>query len=112
MKDTVQNQVGTISEILRVDDLEMDLDAHTVTRGKVEIQLTRKEFALLEYFMRNVGLLLTPLKLLENVWDTNADPFSNTVEVHVSLLRRKVDDGRRTKLIKTVHGCGYKMDGK
>jgi len=88
----------------------MDVEAHTVRRGKVQIQLNRKEFALLEYFMSNVDVLLTRMMILERVWDMNADPFTNTVDVHVRFLRRKIDDGHRKQLIKTVHGHGYKME--
>lgn len=96
-------------EVLQVDDLEMDVVAHKVLRGNVEIRLSRKEFALLEYFMRNVNILLTRRMILEHVWQAEADPFTNTVDVHVLFLRRKIDKRRRNKLIKTVHGCGYKM---
>ena len=99
----------TPARTLRVDDLEIDLDAHVVTRGKVEIRLNRKEFALLEYLMRNCGITLTRDMILERVWDIQVDPFTNTVDVHVRFLRKKIDDGRRKKLIQTVHGYGYKM---
>src|ERR1700689_3748225 len=79
------------TDILRVDDLEMDVGAHVVTRGKVEIRLTRKEFALLEYLMRNCGMNLTRDTILRHVWDINADPFTNTVDVHIRFLRKKID---------------------
>ena len=104
------NQItNTSTAILRVDDLEMNVDAHVVTRGKVQIRLNRKEFALLEYLMRNCGMNLTRDMILRHVWDINYDPFTNTVDVHIRFLRKKIDDGRRKKLIQTVHGYGYKM---
>ena len=109
MKDTVQNQIEPKSEILRVDDLEMDVDAHEVKRGGRVVRLSRKEFALLELFLRNAGILLTRDTIFHRVWDMNADPFTNTVDVHVRFLRQKIDEGHRKKLIKTVHGCGYKI---
>ena len=67
-------------------------------------------FTLLEYLMRNAGMLLTRQMILEHVWDINTDPFTNTVEVHIRFLRRKLDEGFKRKLIKTVRGYGYKFD--
>jgi DNA-binding response OmpR family regulator len=96
---------------LVLGDLSMDTTRHTVFRGSRAISLNRKEFALLEYFMRNKGIVLTRGMILDHVWDVNADQFTNTVDVHVRFLRRKIDDGRRKKLIHTVHGEGYKIEG-
>jgi two-component system OmpR family response regulator len=96
--------------VLRVDDLAMDTLAHSVRRGRREISLNRKEFALLEYFMRNPSIVLTREMILQRVWDMAADPFTNTVDVHVRFLRRKIDDGFKKRLIKTVHGYGYKIE--
>ena len=67
-------------------------------------------FTLLEYLMRNAGMLLTRQMILEHVWDINTDPFTNTVAVHIRFLRRKLDEGFKRKLIKTVHGYGYKFE--
>jgi two-component system OmpR family response regulator len=96
--------------ILKVADLQIDTHAHSVTRAGKPIQLNRKEFALLEYLMRNVGTTLTRSMILEHVWDMNADPFTNTVDVHIRFLREKIDEGRKKKLLKTVHGFGYKIE--
>jgi two-component system copper resistance phosphate regulon response regulator CusR len=113
VKGPNQKPTTATNDILRVDDLKMDLDAHIVTRGKVLIPLNRKEFALLELLMRNSGTLLTREMILQHVWDIlRTDPLTNTVDVHVRFLRKKIDDGRRNKLIQTVHGYGYKMVGK
>jgi len=95
---------------LVVGDLEMDLVAHSVSRAGKRIELNRKEFALLEYLMRNPGTTLTRSMILEHVWDMNADPFTNTVDVHIRFLREKIDVGRRKKLLRTVHGFGYKIE--
>ena len=97
-------------KILAVADLKMDTRAHIVVRGKKRIILNRKEFSLLEYFMRNPGTMLTRGMILDHVWDMNVDPFTNTVDVHMRFLREKVDDGHRKKLLKTVHGYGYKIE--
>lgn len=99
-----------VGPILKVADLAMDLNAHVVSRSKKQIPLNRKEFGLLEYFMRNPGTTLTRNMILEHVWETTIDPFTNTVDVHVRFLRRKIDDGQKKKLIKTVHGYGYKIE--
>jgi two-component system OmpR family response regulator len=95
---------------LQIGDLEMDIIAHTVARAGKRIELNRKEFALLEYLMRNPGITLTRSMILEHVWDMNADPFTNTVDVHIRFLREKIDVGRRKKFLKTVHGFGYKIE--
>jgi DNA-binding response OmpR family regulator len=96
--------------LLRVGDLTMDTLTHQVMRADHSITLNRKEFALLEYLMRNEGTTLTRGMILEHVWDMNADPFTNTVDVHIRFLRQKIDVGHRVKLIKTVHGYGYKIE--
>jgi DNA-binding response OmpR family regulator len=103
------NQIEPESGTLKVDDLEMDVDGHQVKRGGLEVRLNRKEFALLALFMRNVGKVLTRDAILSCVWGLDSDPFTNTVDVHIRFLRRKIDEGYRKKLIKTVHGYGYKM---
>lgn len=95
---------------LLIADLAMDTLGHTVRRKGKLIKLNRKEFALLEYLMRNPGTTLTRAMILEHVWDMNADPFTNTVDVHMRFLRAKIDDGHKKKLLRTVHGYGYKIE--
>jgi DNA-binding response OmpR family regulator len=95
--------------VITLGNLVLDTVKHTATRAKRELALSRKEFSLLEYFMRNPGVTLTRAMILEHVWDANADPFTNTVDVHVRFLRHKVDAGFKRKLLKTVHGYGYKF---
>lgn len=94
---------------LKIGDLEMDIKTHEVKRGERKIDLRHREFDLLEYLMRNPNVVLTRSMILEHVWDMNVDPFTNTVDVHVRYLRKKIDEGFKIKLIKTVHGSGYKI---
>ena len=101
-----------IADTLSLADLTVDIRSHKVIRGNKEIKLNRKEFSLLEYLMRNKGAVLTRNMILDHVWDMNADMFTNTVDVHIRFLREKIDDGYKKKLLKTVHGCGYKIDEK
>lgn len=110
MKALLRREKKITGPLLTVADLTMDTQAHSVTRAGKRIELNRKEFALLEYLMRNPGTTLTRSMILEHVWDMNADPFTNTVDVHIRFLRGKIDEGRRRKLLKTVHGFGYKIE--
>ncbi|MBU1964050.1 response regulator transcription factor [Patescibacteria group bacterium] len=99
------------SDKLVVGKLELDTKKHTVAREGKKIELRKKEFELLEYLMRNEGVVLTRAMILEHVWDLTTDPFTNTVDVHMRHLRKKVDEKFKKKLIKTVHGSGYKIEG-
>ena len=96
--------------IYTAHDITLDSQSHTVTKGDKTINLTRKEFMLLECLMRHRGTVLSRGMLMEHVWDMNADPFSNTIETHIMTLRRKVDTDKQMKLICTVPGIGYKID--
>jgi heavy metal response regulator len=92
---------------LKFADLEIDLLARKVTRAERRIKLTAKEFALLEYFMRNPNRVLSRTSIGEHVWDMNFDSDSNVIDVYVSMLRRKMDKGFEQRLIHTVIGTGY-----
>lgn len=94
---------------LRVADLEIDRVEHTVRRGIQKIHLTSKEFALLEYLMRNVGRPLSRAMIIEHIWDMSFDSGTNVVDVYVNYLRKKVDQGFDRKLIRTVRGVGYQI---
>ncbi|WP_053202103.1 response regulator transcription factor [Jiangella muralis] len=89
---------------LRVGDLGIDLAAHRAWRGGTDLRLTAREFSLLRYFMHHPGEVLSAEQLLEHVWDVNADPFTTSVRVILSRLRRKLGD---PPLIDTVTGVGY-----
>jgi two-component system, OmpR family, response regulator len=94
---------------LTCGDLEIDLLGRRVTRGGKEIDLQAREFALLEYLMRNCGTVVTRTMLLENVWDYNFDPQTNVIDVHISRLRQKIDKGFDKSMIQTLRGAGYKL---
>ena len=100
--------LGAHQPILKWEDLELDPVTHTAWQGKRKLNLTRKEFAILEYFMRHPGKVISQEELLEHVWDVNANPFTNTVRVHIRSLRRKLgDNAENPRYIKTVVGAGY-----
>ena len=92
---------------LQADDLVIDLLAHTVERASKTIPLTPKEFALLEYLVRNAGVVVTRAMIAEHVWDVNFDSFTNVIDVSVNHLRSKVDRDFPKKLIHTIRGRGY-----
>ncbi len=97
---------------LTVGDLTMNLIERTVRRSNCDIELTGKEFLLLEYLMRNTGHVLTRTMLLENVWGYNFDTSSNIVDVHINHLRNKIDRDFQPKLIHTIKGMGYVLKNK
>lgn len=98
------------SEVLQINDLTLDVSKHEVMRGGQEINLTRKEFMLLKYMMKNQGTVLSRSMIMEHVWDMSVDPFSNTIESHIVSLRKKVDLPGKKKLIRTVAGRGYRIE--
>ena len=93
--------------LLAAADLRIDTRAHSVTRAGRRIELTAKEYALLEYLARERGRVLTRAEIAEHVWDENFDPLSNLIDVNINRLRRKVDDGFAVPLIHTRRGEGY-----
>jgi heavy metal response regulator len=93
--------------LLRIGDLTLDPARRTVTRGGEKIDLTPREFALLDYFMRNPGRVLTRTMIAEHVWDYSFDTSTNVIDVYVNYLRKKVDAGREPKLLHTMRGVGY-----
>jgi len=96
--------------LLQCGDLKLDPAACSVWQGKRRLELTRKEFGVLDYLMRHPGEVVSQEALLEHVWDVDADPFTNTVRVHVSSLRRKLgDDADAPRYIETVVGQGYRL---
>lgn len=100
-------QKGTV---LKADDLELDTTTFRVTRAGKDIPLTSKEFALLEYLLRNQGRPSSKETIVAHVWDYDADILLNTVEVYIKYLRAKVDEPFEKPLIKTVRGFGYKIE--
>jgi two-component system OmpR family response regulator len=94
---------------LRHEDLEMDLLSRRVKRAGRTIDLQPREFRLLEYFLRHPDQVVTRTMLLEGVWDYHFDPGTNVIDVHVSRLRRKLDEGGGGALLHTVRGMGYRL---
>ncbi len=93
--------------VFRVADLELEPSARRVSRAGREIELTGKEYALLEYFMRNAGRILTETQIIEHVWDMNYDGMANTVNVYIHHLRNKIDRAHDIKLLHTIRSRGY-----
>ena len=104
-----RRQPALETEHVRVADMDVDLAGRRVSRGGHAIELTAKEFALLECFVRHVGRVLDRGTITAHVWDENHDPFTNVLEVLVRRLRRKIDDGYSSALIHTVRGTGYRF---
>lgn len=99
--------VRSESNVLRFADMELDLDTNSVCRENEMIQLTAREFALMEYFVRNPERIISKMEIAEKVWSINFDTGTNVIEVYVNYLRNKVDKKFASKLIHTVHGVGY-----
>jgi len=101
------NAGQTAETSLSAGDLVLNLLSRTVTRGTQDIELQTREFKLLEYLLRHKGQVVTRTMLLEHVWDYHFDPQTNVIDVHISRLRRKIDESAQSPLIHTVRGAGY-----
>jgi len=97
--------------ILQIEDLEVDRVSHSVRRGAHNIELSPREFALLEFLMRHEGQPVSRSSIVEQVWKLNFDTMTNVVDVYINYLRRKVDSGYDRALIRTVRGVGYQIGG-
>jgi DNA-binding response OmpR family regulator len=97
------------SAILKTRDLTLDPVSRRVTRGRREIDLTQKEYALLEYLMQNAGRVVSRQAISENVWKQKMDPLTNVVDVYINYLRKKIGDDRDDPIIQTVRGVGYML---
>lgn len=100
---------GIVETRLVVGDLEIDLLGRVVRRRGTTIELKPREYSLLEYLARNAGRVVTRTMMLEQVWDYHFDPGTNVVDVHVSRLRRKLEDGFAQPILHTVRGAGYRL---
>jgi two-component system copper resistance phosphate regulon response regulator CusR len=99
-------------DVLEIGDLVVDSADHRVFRDNREIQLTAKEYALLEYLARRVGQLVSRAEIASHVWDDSFDPFSNSIEVYINRLRKKIDGSHTTKLLHTRRGEGYILESR
>ncbi len=98
---------GVATNILTAGDLEINLNTHGVTRGGREINLSSKEFAILEYLVKNKGNVLSREKIEEHIWNFDYEGGSNVIDVYISYLRKKIDGDNPNKLIQTIRGVGY-----
>jgi two-component system, OmpR family, copper resistance phosphate regulon response regulator CusR len=98
--------------VLRVEDLELSRIDRSVKRAGKKIRLTPKEFALLEYLMRNSGQRVTRMEIIQHVWNLSFDTMTNVVDVYINYLRKKVDAPCEHKLIRTVRGVGYQLQAR
>ena len=111
IRATLRKHIGAVggsdSDILSVQGVSLDLKRHTVTVSETQIELTKREFDLLHYLLKNKGIVATREMLLENVWEYDFDGGTNAVDVYIRFLRTKIDEAFDIKLIHTVRGVGY-----
>jgi len=100
-------EIGHLTNVIEIADLKMDLDNKFLTRAGKKIELTVKEFTLMELFMKNKGKLLTREYIINQVWGIDFDPGTNVIDVYINYLRRKIDKGFEPKLIHTKFGFGF-----
>lgn len=109
MRVLIRRNGGKSSNVYQTQDLELHVDSRKVFRGGVEIELSAREFAILECLMRNEGNVLTREQIGNHVWNYDYEGSSNIIDVYIRSLRQKVDKGRECKLIQTVRGVGYRI---
>lgn len=112
LRALLRRPVAAMPTVLRVEDLELDPATRRARRGDREIELTTKEFGVLEYLMRNEGRVLSRARITEHAWDDHFDPVSNVIDVYVARLRRKIDAEGDSPLLHTVRGAGYRLGGR
>lgn len=105
----VRRAAGETTHLLKVGDLTMDLVSRVVMRDGEEVNLTMREFSLLEFLMRSPGRVVSRMQICEHVWNYSFDPDTNLVDVYIQRLRKKADHGYSEKLIETVRGVGYRI---
>jgi DNA-binding response OmpR family regulator len=104
-------QISTTSPVLRVDDLVVDTVRRHASRGGRNIDLTAREYSLLEFLVAHRGQVVTRSQIIQKVWNWTFMPTTNIVDVYIRYLRRKIDEPSSKKIIRTVHGVGYMIDG-
>jgi len=101
---------ATELHIFTAADIEMNIEKHSVTKGGKPVELTQKEFSLLEYFLRNKGKVCRRTRIIEKVWDLHFDYDDSVIDVYIYALRKKLDDPGKPSIIETVRGVGYKIE--
>lgn len=109
LRAMTRSAFGVTSSVLCIADLTLDSAAHQVCRGGRKISLSVKEYQLLEYLMHNQGIVLSREKIEDHIWNYDYEGGTNVVDVYISYLRKKIDEGYANKLIHTVRGRGYVM---
>ena len=109
LRALLRRPADAVLPTLTVEDLRLDTAARTALRGERPIELTTKEFAVLEYLMRHPGDVLTRERISEHAWDQNHDPASNVIDVYMARLRRKIEAPGESPLLHTVRGAGYRL---
>ena len=112
IRAVIRRNYGETTNILKVADLTLNTASHSVNRGGKDIELSAKEFAILEYMMQNKGIVLTREKLEEHIWNYDYQGASNMIDVYIRYIRLKVDKDFETKFIHTVRGVGYVLKEK
>ncbi|MSP64069.1 MAG: response regulator transcription factor [Ignavibacteria bacterium] len=112
VRSLLRRSSSTVQKTIRVQDLTLDLVKRKVSRGKNFIDLSSREFALLEYFITNKDKIITRSTLCEHIWNYNFDTGTNLVDVYVNHLRNKIDIGYKNKFLKTIRGVGYQFVSK
>lgn len=110
VRSMLRRKAGTTQTIIELGPFKIDPARREVLRDNIKIELTAKEYALLEYFARNPGVVLTRSQLSDHVWDMNFEPTSNVVDVYVGYLRNKIDKAWGSNYLKTMRGHGYMLD--
>lgn len=98
------------SVVFTVSGIQMNIEKHTVTKNGIPVELTQKEFSLLEYFLRNKGKVCRRTRIIEKVWDIHFDYDNSVIDVYINALRKKLDDSGKPSIITTVRGVGYKIE--
>lgn len=112
LRALTRRQPAVLGAVLQVGDVVLDTATRKVARGATPIDLTAKEYAILEYLMRHRNQVLTRTMIAEHVWNYDFDNASNVIDVHIRNLRRRIDDPFPTKLIQTVRGAGYRISAR
>jgi len=112
VRELLRRGTGQRAPVLKLADLTLDPATRTVTRDDRRITLTTREYALLEYFLRNVGRVLTRPMIAQHVWGLDFDPESNIIDVYVGYVRRKIDGDGERRLLHTVRGAGYMLSAE
>ncbi|MGE0352900.1 MAG: response regulator transcription factor [Gemmatimonadales bacterium] len=109
LRALLRRPADSVPVVLSVEDLTLDTGARRARRAGRDIELTTKEFAVLEYLMRHPGRVLTRAQISEHAWDENYDPASNVIDVYIARLRRKIDGSGDSQLLHTIRGAGYRI---